>query len=558
MKLSTVLSTLAITSIFLFASYFGSVTNAAGAPAATSTAPCVPTSDPFLVTGATWGTPASPVSASPGDQNDPLTVTLLYTGGCELTAASFVLTLTQPFMAAEGSNQSTTFEVNVAADATLTETYHISISAGASLQTYTLPLLVGYNTSEFAGLFSQSMNVTVSLKGSPKIDLVTSATTFSPGAFNNFTFSISNQGTGAATSVSTSVAGPSQVSILNQPSTVMTLEPGATVSQQIRVYVPSSMSGSALSLTVTSTYLDPYSAEGSAVRMFGFVVSLTQSLPPLSVALTQVNDSTVVGTESDIALILKNVGEGTIYSPALSLSASSPIVVTNGSGVGFMPELQPGQTTTYDVVVGSSPSASPGIYQGTATITYTDANGGQHAQTFPVGFVLLGRVQFVIQGAQVSQTTTSITVSGSILNEGATNAYYVEVSGQVGSERAQNSSYVGEVDPNTPTPFTLALSYPAPSSPQKGVQIILTLTYRDSFGNVANYSRPVAANLLSATQLLIGSVSTTTGSSPTGGDLLTLVSYSFIVVVIIAIAGAALYIRRARVSARPAKEDKVI
>jgi len=558
MRPATTLSTLAIVSIFLVASYFGSATYAAGAPAATSTAPCVPYSDPFLVTGATWGTPTSPVSASPGDQNDPLTVTLLYTGGCALTAASFVLTVTQPFTAAEGSNQSTTFEVNVAADATLTETYHIDIGANASLQTYTLPLFIGYNTSDFVGLFSQSTNVTISLKGAPKIDLITNSTTFSPGAINNFTLSISNEGTGAAASVSTSIAGPSQVSILNQPSAIMTLEPGGTVSQQIRVYVPSSMSGSALSLTVTSTYLDPYSAEGSVTRVFGFVVSLTQGLPPLSVALTQVNDSLVVGTEADIAFILKNVGEGTIYSPALSLSASSPIVVTNGSGVGFVPQLQPGQSTAYDVVVGSSPSATPGVYEGAITVTYTDANGGQHAQNFPVGFVLLGRVQFVIQDAQVSQTTTSVTVSGSLLNEGATSAYYAEVSGQVGSERVQNSSYVGEVDTNTPTPFTLVLSYPAPSSPQTGVQIILTVTYRDSFGNVANYTSPVTANLQSATQLLIGSVSTTSGSTSTGGDLLTLVSYSFIVVVIVAVAGAVLYIRRARASTRPAKEDKVI
>ena len=558
MKLATALSMLAITSLLLGVSYYGSVSYAIGAPVATSTTACVPAADPFLVTGATWGTPTSPVSAGPGDQNDPLTVTLLYTGGCALIAAGFELTLTQPFTALDGSNESTTYEVNVATEATLTETYHVNIGTNASLQTYTLPLSIGYNTSDFAGIFSQSTNVTISLKGSAKIDFAASAATFSPGAINNFTLSISNGGTGVATSVSTSVTGPSQVSILNQPSVVMTLEPGGTISQQIRVYVPSSMSGSALSLTVTSSYLDPYSAEGSATRVFGFVVSLTQSLPPLSVGLTQVNASTVVGTESKIAFILENVGEGTIYSPTLSLTAPSPMVVTNSSGVGFVPQLQPGQNIAYAVVVGSSPSATPGIYQGTVTVTYADANGGQHTQTFPAGFVLLGRVQFVIQDATVSQTTTSVTVSGSLLNEGATNAYYAEVSGHVGRERVQNSSYVGEVDPNTPTPFTLTLSYPAPSSPQTGVQIILTVTYRDSFGNVANYTSPVNANLQSATQLLIGSVSTTSGSASSGGDLLTLVSYSVIVVVIVTIVGAVLYIRRTRASTRPAKEDKVI
>lgn len=559
MKLSMVLSTLAIMSLLLGATFYGSVSYAIGAPAATSTTACVPAAEPFLVTGATWGTPTSPVSAGPGDQNDPLTVTLLYAGGCALTAAGFELTLTQPFAAVDGLNQSTTYEVNVATEATLTETYYVDIGANASLQTYTLPLYIGYNTSDFAGIFSQSTNVTISLKGSAKIDLAASAAAaFTPGTINNFTLSISNEGTGTATSVSTTVTGPSQVSILNQPSTVKALEPGGTISQQIQVYVPSSMSGSALSLTVTSNYLDPYSAAGSASRVFGFVVSLTQSLPPLSVGLTQVNDSTVVGTESNFAFILKNLGEGAIYSPAFSLTASSPMVVTNSSGVGFVSQLQPGQTAAFSVVVGSSPSATPGIYQGTVTITYADANGGQHTQTFPVGFVLLGQVQFVVQDAIVSQTTTSVTVSGSLLNEGATDAYYAQVSGHVGREQAQNSTYVGEVDPNTPTPFTLTLSYPAPSSPQTGVQIMLTVTYRDSFGNTANYTTPVTANLQSVTQLLIGSISTTSGSTSSGGDLLTLVSYAFIAVIIIAVAGAAIYIRKTRSSAKPAKEDKVI
>ena len=55
------------------------------------------------------------------------------------------------------------------------------------------------------------------------------------------------------------------------------------------------------------------------------------------------------------------------------------------------------------------------------------STGTTHSLTFPVGLVVIGGIDLVVQDETVSQNTTSITVSGSLLNEGEASAYYLEL-----------------------------------------------------------------------------------------------------------------------------------
>jgi len=526
--------------------------------AAAATTECVPTADPFVVTGVTWGTTASPLSVGPGDLNVPLSVSLLYTGGCTLTAASFEAEFAPPLSSAEGTNTSNTYEVNVATDAVLTETYHVNIASDAPLGTYVVGLDMGYNTSSFSGIFSEATNATIALRGTVDLDFTTSSATLVPGEVNNLTLSLSNKGTGAASSLSVSISAPSQVSILTQIPLVQTLPPGSTVAQPLQVYVPASLSGSALSLSLSAGYIDAYSLSSVSTQVLGFSVSTVQPMQ-FSVALTQTNDTSQVGAQSRLVYVLTNTGSNTIDSPSVSFAASSPMVVL-GSSSATQGQLAPGQNVTYALDVGSSPSSTPGVYGGTATVTYLDASGVQHTQTFQIGFVLVGSVKFVIQDVTVAQTSTDLTVSGSLLNEGTTTALYAQVTGTVGSAASQNqsSSYIGEIDVNTPTPFTLTLSYPAPANPERGVPIGIAITYQDSFGTNAEYSSSVKTDLQSVTELLFSSSGSTTTSQSSGTDLLTLVSYSVIAIVVVAVVASAVLVRRRRSSSKPGKEDRVI
>ena len=765
-----------------------------GPSATTTTTVCQPTAAPFVVTQAYWGAQGSSLSVSPGNQDVPLSVSLLYTGPCTATAASFELDLSQPFTAADGQPSPTTYEVNLSPDTVVTESYYLNVNASASLGTYDLQLSIGYNTSSYLGLFSQTVQLTVPLKGSVVLAFSSDTPTLYPGATNNVTVSVTNDGTGTATYVTPSVSTNAQVAILSQLSEVDAMAPGASSVQTLRVYVPSSLAGSAVSLTLSAGYYDAYSNARSASQALGFTVSsqspvtilfstatpaleagevnnltilvtntgtgtasslsfsvsapsqlailnqlptvtslapgneasetvqvfvpsslsgsavtltfaasyqdslgasrsVTQSLgfyvlsssssapfaiqgvqwgsadlspqpgdrnvpltvvvqylgastatnlkatlslpsgftdensdptavtyastaaqdqaitlsfyldlsgtltpgsygfpltlawttssasglsenvsispPPIgqssgavgtALSLTQSNNTVVAGASTTTDFVLKNVGSDSVFSPEFSLAVTSPLVVMGALPTGSLSVLDSGSSTVLAAILSSSPSATPGVYGGTLTVSYTDFSGTQHTQNFPVGFVLTGSIELVLQDVEVTQTSSSVTVSGSILNEGSAAAYYSSVTGSVGHSTTGNESadYVGEIDPNTPTPFTVTIPYQAPNSPQPRAEIAIDVAFRNSFGANSTFNGSSTASLESAQQLFQGTATSSGSSTGTGGGrLVTLVSYGIVAVIVIAAVAGGIVVRRRR-APKSRKEDRVI
>ena len=559
-----VASLLSVAIVFLLGSSLlamaGSSSYALGGAATptTTTTLCVPSADPFVVTAASWGTQAVPMNAGPGGSGASMTIDLLYTGGCALAGASFKLELPHYITTTYGTNSTTSYEVGIASDSILTESYRLDIASDAPLGTYPFSLYIGYNTTDFAGIFFQTVNFTLPVSGTPRLSFTSGTATLVPGKTNNLTLTIANTGTGTAYTTSTAITASSQAGVLNQIPVIQTLPPGSTRNETVQLFVPQTLTGSAVSLSVSSSYYDSSSFLYTSSQTLGFSVLESPSYS-FSVSLAQVNSTSTVGSQSRLVFTLTNTGVRSIYSPTLSVVASSPVIVTGNVPASAQAVIAPGQTAKYYVTVGSSPSSAAGIYGGTATVTYYDVGGAQHSQSFPVGFILEGSIRFVFQDVTTSQSSTTLTVSGSLLNEGNSNAYYAEVDGRVGDPSAQNASaYVGEIDPNTPTPFTVTISMAAPARPAQGVPVALTVSYRDSFGATFNLTSSITTNLESAGQITLSNATTTSGSGTPGGDLVTVVSYSVIIVVAAVAIGAAVFVRRRRASSRPPKEDKVI
>ena len=640
-------------------------------PGGTATT-CKPSGNPFSITNAYWGTQGSILSVAAGDSDVPLTVSLLYAGGCTLTAASFGLTLSQPFSLTSGGSYSTDYEANLASGTITNEVYYLNLNSTAAVGTYNLPLSIGYEvtTSKNAVVsYSESTKATISLRGSVELSFSAGTSSLFAGETNNLTVTITNGGTGNATAIDPGVTASSQVGILSQLSGLSLLSSGASVAESLRVFVPASLAGSVAGLTFGASYYDAYSIErlvtqgislsviaptappltlvqtnssfvtgtqtkvaftltndgtqpissvvftlavSSPVLVTGnspsipvavigpgksstyvaqvgsgsnapagfysgtvsvgftdqngiqrtesFAVGFTLSsaaLVPLS--LSQSNNSLVVGKESNVSYSLTNEGSSAVSSLVFTLSASSPITVLGNSPSSPAAVLDPGQTSTYVVSVGTSPSANEGIYGGTLDVSYVDQNGVQHSQDFSVGFTLTGSVVLVLQGVEVSQVTGSVTVSGSLLNEGTSPAYYSQVTGSIRGDQAtgETPDYVGEVDTNTPTPFTVTIPYSA-NTAQNSAQISLTISYKNSFGNVSNYTSITVAGLESAEQLFLSTATTASSSSGPSTDLVTIVSYGVLAVIVASVIAAALVIRRRRVTTRPPREDKVI
>jgi hypothetical protein len=795
MKIFGILTALLVLSIALFAGTAYAAQS--GGSTSTTTTICQPTPNPFVVTGTSWGTSGSPLSVGPGSQDAPLTVTLLYTGPCTATAASFELSPSQPLVGTNGAASLTDYQVNLATDSIISETYYLNIGANASLGTYTIPLRIGYNTSDWLGLFFQTVAANVALKGTVNLSFTSNSSYLVAGAINDVNVSISNVGSGNASLVSPAASPTGQASVLNQLSQITELSPNSTATQTLQVFVPSSLLGSVTSIAFSASYYDSYSISRTTAQTLGFFVtsaevatpfqvtgaswgsadvspqpadqnvplvvtlqylgassvnspkgtlelpsgftgtggassataytstlspgqavqltfyiniarsvtsggqtvllqlgwstssasglaenatfslpsitqrgsqflietsswgaadslpqpgdrnvplvltlqylatsavtslqvtstlpagftnqnggssyttysgtlspfqtvqltfyvdiassqapgsyqfpltltwsttfasglnqSLTASPPAIGLSassevlsMSQMSDSVVAGTLSTVSFEVRNAGTGTIYSPTFSLSTSSPLVVMR---ISSSPEssLGPGQTETLTAVVSASPSATPGVYGGEFSVSFADQSGAQHTQSFSAGLVLSGTVRLVVQDEVVSQTVTSLTVSGSLLNEGGTSAYYAQVTGSVQGSRNSNATayYAGEIDPNTPVSFTITIPLSAPSSARTAV-VLLGVEYKDSFGSSQTFATTSQASLESLQQLSASATSTPTQTS-SGGDLVTLVSIGVVVAIAVVAVVGAIMVRRRRAAMNPDRDRK--
>lgn len=660
----------------------GSAVNAAGSAAssaaASNTTSCYPGGNVFEITGTAWGTSTAPLSPGPGSQNVPLTVTLLYRGACGLTAASFELYLSQPLVGANGGNEPTTYEANLASGAVISETYYVNIKSTASLKTYTIPLYAVYSNSNYTGL-SQTLEVSVLLKGTVGLAFTSNVPYLYAGSVNEVTVSVSNTGSGNASLITPQATASGQMSILNQLSQIAELPPGSTVNQTLRAFVPSSLLGSAASVTLSASYDDAYSVSRTTTQTLGFYVTsatttsfqvtgaswgssdptpqpgdsnvplvltlqylgtstvtslqgtlslpagftnqdggststsyseaigsdqsvqltfylnlassepagsytfpllltwstasasgLTQNLtasppavgqPPTAAAyllsVTQVNNSVVDGVLSTVSFDVTNAGTRTVSSPTFQLSASSPLVVVSNSP-SPKSSLGSGQTETFTAVVSASPSATPGVYGGTLSVGFTDPSGSQHTQSFAAGFVLTGVVQLVVQDELISQTSTSLSVSGSLLNEGGVSAYYAQVTGSVRGFQGSNATayFVGEIDPNSPVSFTITIPLSAPSRAETGA-LLLNVEYQDTFGNSHTFATSSTTNLESADQFIASQVTTTTPTS-SGVNLAYIVGLVVIAAIVVVGVAGTVMVRRRRAAMKPAKEQKII
>jgi hypothetical protein len=309
----------------------------------------------------------------------------------------------------------------------------------------------------------------------------------------------------------------------------------------------------------------------------------------------QQNSTIIAGSQTAAAFQLANQGTAPIYSPTFSLAVASPLVLASIGSPVSMSELDPGKSVTFVAQVTSGPSATAGIYSGTLSVTFADSSGASHTQSFPVGFTLEGTIILVLQNTAVTQTATGFTVTGSILNEGSVAAYYASVTGLLGANTA-TPVYLGEIDPNTPLPFSVTIPFAAPtanatttapktanstsssvstsvtsrafpgragnftrngSSPAGfpgffnrtasagSVTIAIALSFKDGFSKTQLQSFTVPTTVKSASQLASGRTPTTQGAS-SGVSELTYIAYGVVAAVGATVVVGAFMLRRYR------------
>jgi hypothetical protein len=477
-------------------------------------------SSSFMVQGASWGSGGSTTSPLPGTLDTPLVVNLQYLGSVPVTSLEGTIQLPAGMTNLNGGDTAVAYSAATTNQyGAVTLTFYLDIASTVQPGNYNFTLGLGWMTSQSTGLtqtavlmpppiaqlqssfqaegttWEKALNGTSSASSSS-----VSYSTISPVPGSSdvpLMVSLQYVGTTAATSVEGTLSLPSGITDLNGHSTATAFSAGASANQIISLtfdldlattVVPGSYN---FTLDLSWMTSNSVALTQKTVISPAPIVSATTDSFPLSV--TQQNSTVVAGSPTAASFTLKNDGSATIYSPTFSLSVGSPMVLASIGSPAPASQVDPGSNATFTAEVTSSPSATAGIYSGTLTVAFTDSTGTTHTQSFPVGFTLEGTVILILQDTAVSQATTGFTVTGSILDEGSASAYYVSVSGLLGVNTA-TPVYLGEIDPNTPLPFSVTIPFIAPATVTAPNGTLTTNSTSRSFSRSFNASRTISGN----------------------------------------------------------------
>ena len=145
----------------------------------------------------------------------------------------------------------------------------------------------------------------------------------------------------------------------------------------------------------------------------------------------------------------------------VSIGVQNPLVLKSNQTLMYK-DVKPNDTIIVPITVFVPEAAMGNALAITVTVSYMDVFGNSYRDSFTINFMIRGRVWMIVYDVSVAPETAKpgdmIQVSGTLLNKGTVTAKFVNVSivpSDVFLKTKDWMSFVGEVDVNSPTPFTV-------------------------------------------------------------------------------------------------------
>lgn len=207
---------------------------------------------------------------------------------------------------------------------------------------------------------------------------------------------------------------------------------------------------------------------------------------PSSITATASGNRLVGGVDNQLDLTILNSGEVPVSAldVTLTLPSSSPLVF-RGEDHWTVNYLEPGNSATITATVYGPSSAIGTTFSASLTVNYQDDYGASVSDTFPIGIVVVGRIELVaydetvdpqpaINGSRFEITTT-------LLNKGNVAATYTNATIQpngILTLTSESTTYIGDVEENSQSPFTLA-AYVKDGAASGTYPVTISVYYRD-------------------------------------------------------------------------------
>lgn len=439
---------------------------------------------PLKITLVVWGEdPYNPIEAYPGDEGVALTVVVQNLSPNE-TIKGITANLTlrdSPFTDIYGDNNATTIGEpmieeplnptdEVKPKGFFTLTFNLDIDTNAYPTAYTYNMSVGYSVNR----------TTEVLEGEPQILPITFILSKIPATM---TCSVSPQSV-------------EKGEVIDVSGTIEPVQENATVTLTYKMPNGSSFSSNVItdsdgfyresyksevegSWSVNASWLGDERHEGDWMKA-AFEVRF-----PVSLTVITSSNRLTGGLDNQFNITLKNSGGVSLSTIDVTLTTpqQSPLIISDNNW--FIEFLEPGGSTLITVEIFSPASSIGATYSGSLDLNYRDYYGEDHSYSYPIGIIVIGRIELVAYGEivnpQPARPGSEMSITATLLNKGNIAAMYVNASimpNSILGLKAESTAYIGEVEENSPVPFTLTTD--VNNNAQNGTYpTTISITYRD-------------------------------------------------------------------------------
>ncbi|BBG23487.1 hypothetical protein IC006_0771 [Sulfuracidifex tepidarius] len=265
------------------------------------------------------------------------------------------------------------------------------------------------------------------------------------GGYSNLTVYVVNNGSIPVQDVGAilEVEGVQEIAYFNQ--TTLSISPHSNSSFVFYLYAPPN-----LNTGVYPSLLKVFFSEYSRTLNETYVVPLVVVQDP-SISVSLSPTTVFYSSNNTVLLSLTNPLPSPVYDVHVSLSSQSPLYISSPSVT--VAEIPPNTTSSFvEYVIPEVPSTSTIPLEMDTSYVY---HGLPYNQVSLVELFSTGNVSLSMTGVSSSVVNGSVVISGTLVDEGNYPAKGVVVS--VGN---YTSVYIGDVSPDTPTPFSVSFTVP--------------------------------------------------------------------------------------------------
>lgn len=205
---------------------------------------------------------------------------------------------------------------------------------------------------------------------------------------------------------------------------------------------------------------------------------------PVSMRVATSENRLVGGVDNPFNITITNSGGVSLSTVTATLTIPSPLVVHGNNSWSFK-YLEPHALALIPLKIFAPSSVIGSTYQGQLQLGYRDAYGQSQSSTQPINLIIVGRIELVVYGKAVSPQPSSpgskVTFSANLLNKGNVVAMYANASilpNPVLVLSGESTTYVGEVEENSPIPFTV-VAHVGSGVGNGTYPVTMSISYRD-------------------------------------------------------------------------------